>query len=125
LKLLVITSSTPFGALEKKLFFERGRGPLGGKEKKKISARNMVHQGHVERGAQVLAELKHVLKQDDGMELNVSKTSILPKVVTTPRLTLMWYRTSHKLPSHCRLTSVGTFSSRLSFLKVSLVSVIL
>jgi hypothetical protein len=32
---------------------------------------------------QVLAELKHVLKQDAGLELNVSKTSILPKGVTT------------------------------------------
>jgi hypothetical protein len=31
---------------------------------------------------QVLAELKHVLKQDAGLELNVSKTSILPKGVT-------------------------------------------
>jgi hypothetical protein len=27
---------------------------------------------------QVLAELKHILKQDTGLELNVSKTSILP-----------------------------------------------
>jgi hypothetical protein len=31
---------------------------------------------------QVLAELKHVLKQDAGLELNVSKTSILFKGVT-------------------------------------------
>ena len=31
---------------------------------------------------QVLAELKHVLKQDAGLELNVSETSILPKGVT-------------------------------------------
>ncbi len=31
---------------------------------------------------QVLAELKYVLKQDAGLELNVSKTSILPKGVT-------------------------------------------
>ncbi len=31
---------------------------------------------------QVLAKLKHVLKQDAGLELNVSKTSILPKGVT-------------------------------------------
>ncbi len=30
----------------------------------------------------VLAKLKHVLKQDAGLELNVSKTSILPKGVT-------------------------------------------
>jgi hypothetical protein len=31
---------------------------------------------------QVLAELKHVLKQDAGLELNVSKTPILPKGTT-------------------------------------------
>jgi hypothetical protein len=31
---------------------------------------------------QVLAELKHVLKEDAGLDLNVSKTSILPKGVT-------------------------------------------
>ncbi len=31
---------------------------------------------------QVLAELKHVLKQDAALELNVSKTSILPEDVT-------------------------------------------
>jgi hypothetical protein len=31
---------------------------------------------------QILAELKHVLKQDAGLELNVSKTSVLPKGVT-------------------------------------------
>jgi hypothetical protein len=31
---------------------------------------------------QVLAELKHVLFQDAGLDLNVSKTSMLPKGVT-------------------------------------------
>ena len=31
---------------------------------------------------QVLAELKHVLKEDAGLDLNVSKTSVLPKGVT-------------------------------------------
>ena len=31
---------------------------------------------------QVLAELKHVLKEDAGLDLNVSKTSLLPKGVT-------------------------------------------
>ena len=30
---------------------------------------------------QVLTEIKHVLKEDAGLELNVSKTSILPKGV--------------------------------------------
>jgi hypothetical protein len=31
---------------------------------------------------QVLAELKRVLKEDTGLELNMSKTVILPKVIT-------------------------------------------
>jgi hypothetical protein len=31
---------------------------------------------------QVLPELKHVLKEDDGLDLNISKTSVLPKGVT-------------------------------------------
>ena len=30
----------------------------------------------------MLAELKHVLKEDAGLELNISKTVILPKVIT-------------------------------------------
>jgi hypothetical protein len=74
---------------------------------------------------QVLAELKYVLKQDAGLELNVSKTSILPKGVTNQAPhPLMWRRTSYKLPPRC-LTSAGTFSSPLSVLTVSLVSVCL
>jgi hypothetical protein len=31
---------------------------------------------------QVLSELKHVLNEDDDLDLNVSKTSVLPKGVT-------------------------------------------
>ena len=31
---------------------------------------------------QVLSDLKRVLKEDGGLELNVSKTSILPKDIT-------------------------------------------
>jgi hypothetical protein len=31
---------------------------------------------------QVLADLKHVLKEDAGLDLNISKTSVLPKGVT-------------------------------------------
>ena len=31
---------------------------------------------------QVLAELKRVLKEDAGLELNIAKTSILPKETT-------------------------------------------
>jgi hypothetical protein len=47
---------------------------------------------------QVLAELKRVLKEDAGLELNVSKTSILPKGITQQRLCLMW-RTVSLLPA--------------------------
>ena len=42
--------------------------------------------GYIKAGlrvtVQVLTELKHVLKEDAGLELNVSKTSVLPKGVT-------------------------------------------
>jgi hypothetical protein len=31
---------------------------------------------------QVLAELKHVLKEDSGLDLNNSKTTVLPKTIT-------------------------------------------
>jgi hypothetical protein len=31
---------------------------------------------------QVLVDLKHVLKEDAGLDLNMSKTSVLPKGVT-------------------------------------------
>jgi hypothetical protein len=31
---------------------------------------------------EVLADLKHVLKEDAGLDLNISKTSVLPKSVT-------------------------------------------
>ena len=46
---------------------------------------------------QVLAELKHVLKQDSGLERNVSKTSVLPRA-SPNRLPLMRRRTSYELP---------------------------
>ena len=46
---------------------------------------------------QVLAELKAVFKADAGLELNVSKTSILPRV-SLPRLRLIWRRPSCKQP---------------------------
>ena len=39
-----------------------------------------LHSANLDAG--VLAELKAVFKADAGLELNVSKTSILPKVVT-------------------------------------------
>jgi hypothetical protein len=43
---------------------------------------------------QVLAELKHVLKLDGDLELNVSTTSILPRA-SLPRQPSMWRRTSY------------------------------
>ena len=46
---------------------------------------------------QVLTELKHVLKQDTGLELNISKTTILPKSVTA-QAAFDGCRTSYKLP---------------------------
>jgi hypothetical protein len=48
----------------------------------------------------VLAELKHVLKEDADLELNVAKTSVLPKGTTVPpiRLCLMWCTTSTSAP---------------------------
>jgi len=46
---------------------------------------------------QVLAELKAVFKEDAGLELNVSKTSMLPRA-SLPRLLLMWRRPSCKQP---------------------------
>ena len=39
-------------------------------------------KGKLSVALQVLAELKRVLKEDAGLELNVSKTSVLPKGVT-------------------------------------------
>ena len=39
-------------------------------------------KGKLSVALQVLAELKRVLKEDAGLELNVSKTSILPKGTT-------------------------------------------
>ena len=39
-------------------------------------------KGKLSVALQVLAELKRVLKEDAGLELNVSKTSILPKGIT-------------------------------------------
>ena len=68
---------------------------------------------------QVLAELKVVFKADAGLELNVSKTSIL-----RPKLRLIWRRPSCKQPQ-AWLTLVTTFSSILSALKVSLALVCL
>ena len=39
-------------------------------------------KGKLSVALQVLAELKRVLKEDPGLELNIAKTSILPKETT-------------------------------------------
>jgi hypothetical protein len=39
-------------------------------------------KGKLSESLQVIAELKRVLKQDAGLELNISKTVILPKFIT-------------------------------------------
>ena len=39
-------------------------------------------KGKLSVALQVLAELKHVLKEDAGLELHVGKTSVLPKDVS-------------------------------------------
>ncbi len=67
---------------------------------------------------QVLAELKRVLKEDAGLELNVSKTSVLPKGVTQQAAFDAAFENNiiHASPA------LMLFSP-LSVLKVSLVSV--
>jgi hypothetical protein len=75
-------------------------------------------KGNLRVALQVLAELNRVLKEDVGMELNVSKTSILPKVTTqqdvfdvvnsfiTVRPTLTQLSGDVSLPTFC--PEVGT-----------------
>ena len=70
-----------------------------------------------------MTELKYVLKQDAGLELNVSKTSILSKGVTNQTVFDVTQNIIQTPP--CWLTSAGTFFSFLSVLKVSLVLVFL
>ena len=72
---------------------------------------------------QVLTELKRVLKEDPGLELNVVKTSVLPKGVSQ-QTAFDVRRTSFRQPPH-GFTSVGMLLLGLSVRKVSLVSVCL
>jgi hypothetical protein len=72
---------------------------------------------------QVLAELKYVLIEDAGLELNVSKTSILPKG-SPSSLCLMWLTASLLYVLHLLSFTMMSPSSR-SDLKVSWVSVCL
>jgi hypothetical protein len=65
---------------------------------------------------QVWAELKLVLKEDAGLELNVSKTSVLPKGVTQQAAFDAAQKIIHATPS------LHVFAS---FCQVSLVSVCL
>jgi hypothetical protein len=72
---------------------------------------------------QVLAELKHVLKEDAGLDLNISKTSVLPKGVTQQAA----FDVAHSfIDNNPVLTPLMWMSpSRHSVLKVSLVLVCL
>ena len=67
---------------------------------------------------QVLAELKSVFKTDAGLDLNVSKTSIVHKGVTVQDVFDMVQTIIQSTPSLVHL--VTTFSSIPSNLKVSL-----
>ena len=73
---------------------------------------------------QVLADLKRVLKEDAGLELNLSKTNVLPKGVprVSPNRLLSMRRTTSSMPAPPSLTLARMFSSLLSVLKVLLVS---
>ena len=71
----------------------------------------------------VLAELKSVLKEDAGLELNVSKTSILPKGTTQQAVFDVAHSIISNSPASTQLS--GMSPSLLSALKVSLVSVCL
>ncbi len=55
---------------------------------------------------QVLTELKAVFKSDDGLELNGSKTSILPKGTTTQAMFDMGQTIIQATPSLTHLTNV-------------------
>ena len=55
-------------------------------------------KGKLSEALQVLAELKRVLKEDAGLELNISKTAILSRLLPS-RLSLMWRMAS--LMPHC------------------------
>jgi hypothetical protein len=61
---------------------------------------------------QVLDEFKEVLKEDDGLDLNVSKTSILPKGVTQQTV----FDVPHDIISHSStLTPLNVDGSLSSF----------
>ncbi len=55
-------------------------------------------KGKLSEALQVLDELKRVLKEDAGLELNISKTAILSRLLPS-RLSLMWRMAS--LMPHC------------------------
>ena len=60
----------------------------------------------------VLAELKRVLKEDAGLELNVSKTSILPKGTTQQTVFDVAHSiiaASHALTQHSGDVSLASF----------------
>ena len=72
---------------------------------------------------QVLAELKRVLKEDAGLELNVAKTCVLPKGVSQQAAFDVAQNIIQATPTLFHLS--GMLLSGLSVRKVSLVSVCL
>ncbi len=70
---------------------------------------------------QELADLKRVLKDDDGLQFKIDKTTVLPKGVSHRTV----FDVAHGIINPHRVTSVGMLFSSLSVLKVSLVCVCL
>jgi hypothetical protein len=62
----------------------------------------------------VLGDLKCVLKEDSGLEINISKTVVLSKTITQQH-SLMWH-TSSSITHHNLFTLVGRFPFTLSTL---------
>jgi hypothetical protein len=60
---------------------------------------------------EILAELKHVLKQDSGLDLNISETSVLPKGVTPQAV----FHVSHSIRNNPVLTPLNADVSLVSF----------
>jgi hypothetical protein len=60
---------------------------------------------------QVLADLKHVLKEDAGLDLNISKTSVLPKGVTQQTA----FDIAHRIINNSALTPLNADVSLASF----------
>ena len=67
-------------------------------------------------GLTCLSQLKHVLKQDAGLELNVSKTSVLPKDTTQEDVFDVAHNINNTNPTLTHLISICLSSVVLMFL---------